>query len=53
MALESRLLPSGLVVDHMQDLVLKMEDVREMLDELAEFSALTLTALLSPFAALR
>jgi GAF domain-containing protein len=43
MALESRLLPSGLVVDHMQDLVLKTDDVREMLDELAEFSALTLT----------
>jgi GAF domain-containing protein len=43
MALEPRLLPSGLVVDHMQDLVLKTQDVREMLDELAEFSALTLT----------
>lgn len=43
MALEPRLLPAGLVVDHMQDLVLKTEDVKEMLDELAEFSALTLT----------
>lgn len=43
MALESRLLPSGLVVDHMQDLVLKTADVSDMLDELAEFSALTLT----------
>ncbi|MCU1519132.1 MAG: response regulator receiver protein [Pseudarthrobacter sp.] len=43
MAPEPRLLPAGLVVDHMQDLVLKTEDVKEMLDELAEFSALTLT----------
>lgn len=42
-ALESRLLPSDVVVDHMQDLVLKTEDVREMLDELAEFTSLTLT----------
>lgn len=43
MAPESRLLPPDLVVDHMQDLVLKTADVRDMLDELAEFSALTLT----------
>jgi GAF domain-containing protein len=42
MARESRLLPSSLVVDHLQDLVLKTGDVKEMLDELAEFSALTL-----------
>jgi hypothetical protein len=31
-----------LVVDHLQDLVLKTEDVKAMLDELAEFSAVTL-----------
>ncbi|MFJ6535091.1 GAF and ANTAR domain-containing protein [Paenarthrobacter sp. NPDC091711] len=43
MALESRILPADLVVDHMQDLVLKTDDVREMLDELAEFTSLTLT----------
>lgn len=42
MAPETRPLPSGLVVDRLQDLVLKTEDVKEMLDELAEFSALTL-----------
>jgi GAF domain-containing protein len=43
MALESHLLPSDRVVDRMQDLVLKTEDVREMLDELADFTSLTLT----------
>lgn len=42
MAQEPRLLPSSLVVDRLQDLVLKTADVKEMLDELAEFSALTL-----------
>jgi GAF domain-containing protein len=42
MAREPRQLPSSLVVDRLQDLVLKTEDVKEMLDELAEFSALTL-----------
>ncbi|MDQ0691202.1 GAF domain-containing protein [Arthrobacter sp. W4I7] len=43
MALEPRRLLSELVVDHLQDLVLKTEDVREMLDELADFTALTLS----------
>jgi hypothetical protein len=42
MAHETRLPPAGLVVDHLQDLVLKTDDVKEMLDELAEFSAVTL-----------
>lgn len=42
MATEPRLMPPGLLADHMQDLVLKTEDVKEMLDELAAFSALTL-----------
>lgn len=36
------LLPPNLFVDHLQDLVLKTSDVKEMLDELAEFSAVTL-----------
>jgi GAF domain-containing protein len=39
---ETRLPAESLVVDHLQDLVLKTEDVKEMLDELAEFSAVTL-----------
>jgi GAF domain-containing protein len=43
MAHESRPLPSELVVDHLQDLVLKTEDVKELLDELAVFTALTLS----------
>jgi GAF domain-containing protein len=42
MAEEARLLPSSVVVDRLQDLVLKTADVKEMLDQLAEFSALTL-----------
>lgn len=42
MAQEPRLLPSSVVVDRLQELVLKTGDVKEMLDELAEFSALTL-----------
>ena len=42
MAHETRLPPENLVIDHLQDLVLKTEDVKEMLDELAEFSAVTL-----------
>jgi GAF domain-containing protein len=44
MALErqSRLLPQSLLVDRMQDLLLKTQDVKEMLDELAELSAITL-----------
>ena len=42
MAHETRLPPESLVVDHLQDLVLKTEDVKEMLGELAEFSSLTL-----------
>ncbi|WCI09222.1 hypothetical protein PJ267_05190 [Arthrobacter sp. OVS8] len=37
-----QLLPPDLVVDHLQDLVLKTSDVKEMLDELAEFSAVAL-----------
>ncbi|MDQ0144733.1 GAF and ANTAR domain-containing protein [Pseudarthrobacter niigatensis] len=32
-----------LLVDHLQDLVLRTQDVQEMLDELAHFSAVTLT----------
>lgn len=43
MAEEARLLSPDLVVDHLQDLVLKTEDVKELLDALAEFSAVTLT----------
>jgi GAF domain-containing protein len=43
MADETHLLSSDLVIDHLQDLVLKTDDVKEMLDELAEFSAVTLT----------
>ncbi|WP_461188206.1 GAF and ANTAR domain-containing protein [Arthrobacter sp. Z4-13] len=43
MADEPRLLPPELVVDHLQDLVLKTVDVKEMLDELAAFTALTLS----------
>jgi GAF domain-containing protein len=43
MAREPRQLLSELVIDHLQDLVLKTEDVREMLDELADFTALTLS----------
>jgi hypothetical protein len=43
MAAEPRQLLSEFVVDHLQDLVLKTEDVREMLDDLADFTALTLS----------
>ncbi|MEV7135922.1 GAF and ANTAR domain-containing protein [Arthrobacter sp. NPDC093128] len=39
---QPQLLPPDLVVDHLQDFVLKTSDVKEMLDELAEFSAVTL-----------
>lgn len=39
---QPQLVPPDLVVDHLQDLVLKTLDVKEMLDELAEFSAVTL-----------
>lgn len=42
MAEEARPLSPGLLVDHLQDLVLKTQDVKELLDELAEFSARTL-----------
>jgi GAF domain-containing protein len=35
-------LPSSLIVDQLQDLVLKTDDVKDMLDELARFSAVTL-----------
>ncbi|MDQ0677157.1 GAF domain-containing protein [Arthrobacter pascens] len=42
MADETHLLSPDLVIDHLQDLVLKTDDVKEMLDELAEFSAVTL-----------
>lgn len=42
MADDTHLLFPVLLVDHMQDLVLKTEGVKEMLDELAEFSAVTL-----------
>jgi hypothetical protein len=43
MALEPRPrpLPQSLLVDRMQDLLLKTQDVKEMLDELAELSAIT------------
>lgn len=41
---QEQLLPASLiVVDRMQDLVLRTQDVKQMLDELAEFSAMTLT----------
>lgn len=43
MAAEPHPQSTDLLVDHLQDLVLKTEDVKEMLDELAEFSAVTLT----------
>jgi GAF domain-containing protein len=39
---KARSLSSSLVVDHLQDLVLKTDDVKDMLDELARFSAVTL-----------
>jgi GAF domain-containing protein len=39
---DTRLLFPDLLVDHLQDLVLKTEGVKEMLDELAGFSAVTL-----------
>lgn len=42
MADEPRPQSRDLLVDHLQDLVLKTEDVKEMLDELTEFSAVTL-----------
>jgi GAF domain-containing protein len=42
MANELRPLPAYLIVDRLQDLVLKTDDVKVMLDELAAFSALTL-----------
>ncbi|CAI3799355.1 GAF and ANTAR domain-containing protein [Pseudarthrobacter sp. MM222] len=42
MAHEPRLLFPELLVDHLQDLVLKTEGVKDMLDELAGFSAVTL-----------
>jgi GAF domain-containing protein len=42
MGAEQRRLPAELVVDRLQDLVLKTADVKVMLDELAAFSALTL-----------
>jgi GAF domain-containing protein len=42
MAHEPRLLFPELLVDHLQDLVLKTEGVKAMLDELAELSAVTL-----------
>ncbi|MGO4230086.1 GAF and ANTAR domain-containing protein [Arthrobacter sp. YAF34] len=42
MADDTHLLFPNLLVDHLQDLVLKTECVKEMLDELAEFSADTL-----------
>jgi GAF domain-containing protein len=43
MAQESRHLQPELLVDHLQDLVLKTGDVKVMLDELANFTALTLS----------
>ncbi|MCU1574917.1 MAG: response regulator receiver protein [Micrococcaceae bacterium] len=42
MAPESQPLPLHDVIDHLQDLVLKTDDVKVMLDELAAFSAATL-----------
>lgn len=43
MAEQTRPQSPELLVDHLQDLVLKTQDVKEMLDELARFSAVTLT----------
>jgi GAF domain-containing protein len=43
MAPEQPHLQPELLVDHLQDLVLKTEDVKVMLDELAHFTALTLS----------
>jgi GAF domain-containing protein len=43
MVREPHQLPPELLVDHLQDLVLKTQDVKEMLDELADFTALTLS----------
>jgi GAF domain-containing protein len=43
MAQEPRHLQPELLVDHLQDLVLKTGDVKVMLDELADFTALTLS----------
>ena len=43
MAPEPLHLQPELLVDHLQDLVLKTEDVKVMLDELANFTALTLS----------
>ncbi|MBD1544487.1 GAF and ANTAR domain-containing protein [Arthrobacter sp. IA7] len=43
MATETRQLQPELLVDHLQDLVLKTEDVKLMLDELANFTASTLS----------
>ncbi|WP_309476721.1 GAF and ANTAR domain-containing protein [Arthrobacter sp. ISL-95] len=40
---QQNLLPASFVVDRMQDLVLESQDVKEMLDELADFSSATLT----------
>lgn len=42
MADESRPQSPKLLVDHLQDLVLKTNDEKEMLDELAQFSAVAL-----------
>jgi GAF domain-containing protein len=42
MAEDTRPQSRELLVDHLQDLVLKTQDVKEMLDELAQFSAATL-----------
>ncbi|MDQ0079117.1 GAF and ANTAR domain-containing protein [Arthrobacter oryzae] len=42
MADDTHPLSPDLVVDHLQDLVLQTQGVKEMLDELAEFSAVTL-----------
>lgn len=43
MAQEPRHLQPELLVDHFQDLVLKTEDVKVLLNELADFTALTLS----------
>ncbi|MDQ0118353.1 GAF and ANTAR domain-containing protein [Pseudarthrobacter sp902506025] len=43
MAAESVRQSTEILVDHLQDLVLRTEDVKEMLDELAELSATTLS----------
>jgi len=40
---ETHLLASEIVIDHLQDLDLGTRDVRAMLDELADFTALTLS----------